>query len=384
MIKYIKRRFRNILDRYFDSLNREEILLIYNQSSYSDFIHNEIVGRVRFYFGNECIDKLKIIKVTYSQMILYFLFTRKIKLLFGFELPNNIQRDIHHFKFFNIDFNLNPDDGWRWHDAITCFEKSHEDVKQDVRSSYEKYNNFLSTLPSLDRAYIFGTGPSLANAINMDWSNGYRIVCNTIVKDGELWGHINPHVIVAGDAIYHFGHNNFALSFISDLRERLSESSTVFIYPYMYHVYVSRVLSSYLDRLIPIPTDTFAEIHGELKSKFILPAKIGNILNLLLLPIGANLSKNVYLFGFDGRAPNDKLFWSNSEKHTYKDKMLEIMKSHPKFFEYHVPYSNQNQYVEKVHGEALDTILTIAEAKGWTFKMMHKSWTPTLQKRFNN
>ena len=41
------------------------------------------------------------------------------------------------------------------------------------------------------------------------------------------------------------------------------------------------------------------------------------------------LSMLVRLWGFDGRAPDDKLFWSNSNKHSYPELMPELIKEHP-------------------------------------------------------
>jgi len=108
------------------------------------------------------------------------------------------------------------------------------------------------------------------------------------------------------------------------------------------------------------------------------------VLNLLLLPLGCTLSKNVFLWGFDGRAPNDQLFWANSAKHSYPELMDTLRAAHPSFFEHFVPADKPTQYVRKVHGDQLDECLSQSERDGWSFVMMHKSWTPTLQKRYRD
>jgi hypothetical protein len=109
---------------------------------------------------------------------------------------------------------------------------------------------------------------------------------------------------------------------------------------------------------------------------------MGNVLPLLLLPLACSFSQKVYLWGFDGRGPEDKLFWRNSAKHSYPEYIPELQRAHPAFFSYNLPKENLNKYVQQVHGDVLEAELTKAEEKGWKFFMMHKSWTPTLQKRY--
>ena len=46
------------------------------------------------------------------------------------------------------------------------------------------------------------------------------------------------------------------------------------------------------------------------------------------------------------------------------------------------PAGNEIQYVNEVHGDWLDDRLTEAEERGFSFQMLHRSWTPTLQKRY--
>jgi hypothetical protein len=62
--------------------------------------------------------------------------------------------------------------------------------------------------------------------------------------------------------------------------------------------------------------------------------------------------------------------------------MPTLLERHPAFFRHYVPVEKPSTYVQNVHGDALDAALQAAEAQGWSFTMMHKSWTPTLQKRF--
>jgi hypothetical protein len=278
----------------------------------------------------------------------------------------------------DIDYRQNHMDSWAWIDLVNSVSSQKTDIKKS-KQNFKEFVDSLKTL-SLKKAYIFGTGPSLEQASNRDWSDGYRIVCNTIVRDAGLWNYINPHFIVAGDAIYHFGHTEYARSFRKDLMKRLDETETYFLYPAYFDVIVRRELIDFKNRLIPVPIGNRPSICNDLCINFELPS-LGNVLPLLMLPIACTLSKRVYLWGFDGRAPNDKLFWSNSAKHSYPEFVPGLQKAHPAFFDHYVPKENPTQYVQQVQGDVLDKQMKIAEERGWTFIMMHNSWTPTLQKR---
>lgn len=370
----------NFLHYFF---GQKKIIILINQNIYSKELEIELERRAKFYFNN--IDAVIKVEIINKKSIYFYLFNPCVKVMFGIVINNDFMNyNQNKLFFFDVDFNNNPNDGWEWHNALTKFTYRRKAEKNIIEKSSIKFKQILSTSQKYEKAYIIGTGPSLSKASEIDWSDGYRIVCNTIVKDQIMWKHINPQFIVAGDAIYHFGSNNFALSFIDDLIKRLRESNTFFIYPFYFHSYVSRVLEEFKDRLIPIPIVDRDLIHISLLKDFRLPDSIGNVLNLLLLPIATTLSKNVFLFGFDGRAPNDKLFWTNSSKHTYEDKLVEIIKQHPKFFDFHVPKQGENNYVNDVHGHKLEKILITAEKEGWSFVMMHKSWTETLNRRFAN
>ncbi len=277
---------------------------------------------------------------------------------------------------YDIDFRTNHMDGWRW-----C--ALAQDFSPPPPSALQRFHACVSDLKklALQKCYIFGTGPSLEEAGGRDWSDGYRVVCNTIVRDKALWNHIKPHFIVAGDAIYHFGHTEFARRFRADLIKRLQETDTYFVYPAQFHAIVGRDLHQFANRLIPIPIGSHHRMHIDLTKTFQLP-QLGNVLRLLLLPLGCTLSKNVYLWGFDGRAPDDKLFWSNSDKHSYPELMPTLCEAHPAFFSYYVPKAKPDSYVAYFHGDALDKSMLDAEHDGYAFIMMHKSWTQTLQKRF--
>ena len=108
---------------------------------------------------------------------------------------------------------------------------------------------------------------------------------------------------------------------------------------------------------------------------------LDNVLTYLLV-VGGTLSDTVLMWGFDGRAPDDTLFWKNSERHTYPELMDSLTRAYPAFFQHYVPTEDQQKYVRTAFGDRLEASLKLAEGRGRRFIMMHKSWTPTLQRRY--
>lgn len=301
-------------------------------------------------------------------------------LLFGVTLDELPGWTRLHGGIFNVDHLRNPMDGWSWCEAGTYV---HGIQGQDIAQARLLKHIDAIKAQGFERCYVFGTGPSLERARERDWQDGARVVCNTIVRDGELWHHIKPHIVAAGDAIYHFGFTEFARAFRKDLHERLAESPNVlFVYPDYFDFIVRREFAAFTDRLVPMPNGTQPRVHDSFAVHFSLPP-LGNVLNKILLPLGCNLSKHVGLWGFDGRAPKDQLFWSNSQKQSYTELLPTLQAAHPAFFDHFVPRENPEKYVQSVHGDVLEYLLSQAEQDGWTFTMLHHTWTPTLAKRMD-
>jgi len=360
-----------------DSDLKEKLFIL--TPSLSDSRVKEILTRCQFYVPGKAVEVIELsasgtlpLELAFSeQPLLHFDETRPN--------PNWIYRS--RGGVFNVDYLNYSNDGWAWHGLLSYLAEPNRSLISESQNRLIKKIKDLQK-ESFDKCYVFGTGPSLERAIDRDWSDGYRIVCNTIVRDPELWHHLNPHFIVAGDAIYHFGHTAFARAFRADLSQRLSESNTAFVYPIQFHELVSREFATLTNQLIPIPPGASQAINIDLTQNFSLPA-LGNVLLLLLLPLACTLSKNIYLFGFDGRAPNDQLFWSNSNKHTYSELMDSLKLAHPAFFDHYLTKDDPLKYVKSYHGDTLDQNLNKAESQGWKFVMMHQTWTPTLQKRYS-
>ena len=279
---------------------------------------------------------------------------------------------------FWVDEQLNPEAGWQWCDLALYVYLRQGNRVPDRRGVLAKVGGELAK--KFQQCYLFGTGPSLAHAMTRDWGDGIRIVCNTVVRDSALWKHINPHFIVAGDGIYHFGYTPHARAFRRDLALRLTETDTYFVFPERFYPVVEKDLKTVLGRVIPVPVESRRSLLGPPLDSFTLPG-LPNVLNMLLLPLGCALSKNIGLWGFDGRAPKDTLFWANSNAQSYPELMDSLRVAHPAFFNHNVPKDDPTKYVKAVHGDLLEGLLSTAEGAGWKFEMLHKSWTPTLAKR---
>lgn len=335
----------------------------------------EITRRASFFFPSEQAAQLTF----HAEIKLETYFDASPILTFG--VTENAFKNFAslHQGVFDIDWRSNPNDGWSWLDAATWSAK-HVVNAETSKRQFQALKIELER-SNYQRCYLFGTGPSLGKALEKDWSDGVRIVCNTIVRDAVLWRHIAPHLIVAGDGIYHFGFTEFAKAFRRDLRMRLAENSSVlFVYPAQFDQVIRRDLVGLEAQLIPIQIGKRTAIHSTILESFELPA-LGNALNLLLLPLACALSKRVGLWGFDGRAPADKLFWSNSPQQSYTELLSTLQAAHPAFFDHHVPKDDPEKYLRSVHGDVLEHALTNAEHVGWQFEMLHPTWTPTLARR---
>jgi hypothetical protein len=283
----------------------------------------------------------------------------------------------------DLDYEANPYDGWALAEFGAAVARGALETSiaagREIFVSRVREINELGPRP----AYLFGTGPSLRLAGARSFSDGTTIVCNTIVRDADLWHELNPAFFTAGDAIYHFGHTKHARAFRADALRRLQESEgrTLFVYPAPFDVIVRSEFRDVEEVLVPIPWGEHTDITVDLTQCYKLP-QTGNVLNALLIPLGCTLSTDIRLWGFDGRAPTDTGFWSNSPRHAYPELMQTLRDSHPAFFAELVPKGDEVRYVNEVHGDWLDERLCEAEDRGFRFQILHPSWTATLQKRY--
>jgi hypothetical protein len=375
--------FKRVVKKAFYQL-RELVFLLSKRKLYvlqdasrpiSDVKLNTIIERLKFFGIKRNVYLVsKLLPTHFLDASIISLSDRR-RAKFGglFKLKNDL--------IFNFDYEANFMDGWEYHRLLRMVnDRLNATAVRDGQQLLEAIS--IALKKQYNKAYLFGTGPSLERAVDHVWTDGIRIVSNTVVRDKVLWKQLNPHFIVAGDAIYHFGNSKFAMAFREDLKSRLTETATYFVFPAIFYSFCKIEFSEFKDRLIPIPQNPeVSSIHHDLTKMYCLP-NLSNVLPHLLLPLGCTVSKDIFLWGFDGRAPGDKLFWKNSSRHFYSEYVDELKEMHPAFFKVLVPEKKEDSYVKAVHGEVLDTVLADAEKDGYKFCMMHFSYTETLMKRW--
>jgi hypothetical protein len=378
VLRLLRLSFNTALGTIRTPIRRPVVLLVTGQASQAKAL--EVESRLRFLLAH--IDKPLQIRAVHRASPLAYIRNTAVAGADSSAIPAFAARYLRWVA--DLDYDTNLADGWSLMELGAAI--NHRSERKLLAAAHTIFNDHVRKL-KIDGprpAYIFGTGPSLHLAGERSFSDGFVVVCNTIVRDPELWHHLAPSFLTAGDAIYHFGHTAHARAFRADTLKRLQESNgrTLFVYPAMFDVIVRSEFRDVESLLVPVPYTGHTSISVDLTQCFGLP-EVENVLAILLLPLGCTLSRDVRLWGFDGRAPNDSGFWANSDRHAYPELMQSIRDSHPAFFANKTPVGNEVQYVEQVHGNLLDERLAEAERRGFTFRMLHHSWTPTLQKRYS-
>jgi hypothetical protein len=287
-------------------------------------------------------------------------------------LSNDIFLKWFSAKIKHVDRHASVWEGWSWaglgHNISLVEHKIFPDQVQ------LKFNSYIESLPQYDKAYVFGTGPSLDCAYQFDFSDGYRVVCNTIVKNKRLLKHISPHFIVAADAIYHFGNNNHAHQFRCDLEEALNTTGAMFLTADFFSYLLYYHHPAINERILPLRTD-LTGMFLEMKKQFAYTS-LPNILNGILLPLGSSLSDEIYLLGFDGRAPSDNLFWKNSDDNSYEGLKPTIRMAHPGFFD-KMDYEDYS----RLQSDAAEQLMALGETMGKKYYSLNQTFIPALQKR---
>jgi hypothetical protein len=197
--------------------------------------------------------------------------------------------------------------------------------------SADKLGKMTEDLSGAPRAYVFGTGPSLSQALDMSFDDGMRIVCNSIVRSPALLDHVRPNVIVATDPVFHFGSSAYAQQFRVDLRSALQRTGAWCVVPLEYGHLLVDALPDLADRIV--------SVHQKRSQRFHLPTPsenwtraTGNVLTGFMVPLAVSLAGWIGVVGCDGRRPSDSGFWRHDQTAQYDTLYQSVVAEHPSFF----------------------------------------------------
>ena len=250
-------------------------------------------------------------------------------------------------------------------------------ARQDLAASRDKFAGMLDDIGRHDKAYVFGTGPSLGRVMDMDLSDGVAVACNSMVRNRPLMRHLRPKIIALADPIFHAGFSRYAGVFRRHLYEALDDHGCYLVVLFRdYRLYMRHLPPRFRDRLIGIPLRKSETPNLCLSDDFNVTAAL-NVLTLLLLPLACTLAGEVNIAGCDGRKlEDDRYFWDHHRESQINEEMDAVKKAHPAFFD-KVDY---NDYYRE-HVAVLEKWLTAGEAAGKVFRNLTPSHIPCLESR---
>jgi len=255
----------------------------------------------------------------------------------------------------------------------------NETIKQGqqerfIELSKRNYSELLKQVSSYDKGYVFGTGPSLDRAFEFNFGNGFRVVCNSIVKNKELLNHIKPHLLVFADPVFHFSPCMYSAEFRRLMREAVDEYQCYVMVP---------------DISVPLLVAHFPDLKGKIigmprrgkklnfpgENDFFVPVT-RNILTMLMLPVASSVAREIYIIGADGRKPDENYFWKHSFSSQFGNLMQTAFDTHPSFFRDRV---YKDYYKE--HCKVLEGLINYGESMGITYHTLTPSYIKVLAQR---
>lgn len=245
--------------------------------------------------------------------------------------------------------------------------------RQELREiSKANFQDLAARAAGREEAYIFGTGPSLSKVADLSLG-GFKVVCNSIVKNRALLRHIRPDLLVFSDPVFHFS----PCAYASEWRDLMNAAVEEFDLRVMTQEEFLPLLLAHFphlkDRAIGMPTRRGFNLPTV--DRFWVGGSI-NIMTSLMLPIASTFAQNVHIAGADGRAPDEKYFWRHDPSAQLGDLMESAVTTHPSFFRDRI---YEDYYTE--HNRHLDELLSYGETLGKRYSTITPSLMPALQKR---
>jgi hypothetical protein len=276
-------------------------------------------------------------------------------------------------------------------------------TKKNLKSLLEKTSEY-------NIGYVFGTGPSLDKAMNYDYSDGFRIICNNIIKNKKLMDHIKPHVLTFGDAQHHSGPSKYAAAYRNTVLERIHDYNFYILIedfqmplylahfpelkdrilglsaPGVWDLSIKEILTMIIRRPDRIPW--FDKIPGHNEAfNFPKPDKfyvrlLGSVLPSFMVPFASSICNNIYIIGADGQDPNGRkpdntFIWSYSSSCEFDDELKQsLYATHQSYFRDRPRMEDFNMYCEN-----FEQLLQFGESLGKKYLSFAPSFIPALAKR---
>lgn len=245
------------------------------------------------------------------------------------ELPDDFHVTDEHTIFIdpNLWFNYEADQVASLRYAIMD-EAQRTKWRDNSRNLYEvlakKWENVRD-------AYLYLTGPTVESVHERIIDrNGLHVICNSLVKNITLLEKIKPDILMFSDPAYHFGVSRYATSFRNYAKNCMQLfPGLVCIVPEKYAPITTGFLGrEFNQRVIGIPVVESNTFNFPTATNFSL-RKTANILTLAMVPVASAFAKNIHILGADGRATQDKGYWSHAKSSQIGDQMKTIYDSHP-------------------------------------------------------
>lgn len=228
-------------------------------------------------------------------------------------------------------------------------------------------------------AYLFAPGPSLMDGIaGLDFRDGVRIVCNSLVTSPSLMARLQPDFICVADDYLHAGAILYAGAFRKALREAMTSTSATLIcraaHQRLFEFFMpdsakDRIVGVACDAQLPSPNfDLVADmrIHDT-----------GNILTMFMLPLATTFSRDIHVFGFDGRAPAEQQrVWAYAAEFPIEKLRSSLDAAHP----VHRSFSGA-EYADR-HEENVAKMCEVIERLGRRVHAVTSSHIPAFRDRF--
>lgn len=260
---------------------------------------------------------------------------------------------------------------WKW---LTS-EKDRQLVLQQNRRRFEAVAEEIEA-KQYRRACVFGTGPSLEDALQFDYSGCLTIVCNTIVQNDALLDHLEPAFVCAGDVISHFGLSTYARKFREDLIRALKTRD---LYLFTTASFAPVLLFNHpeIEDKVILIDQTFKGPNYNLRVSFGAP-QLDSTLNIHMLPLASTFVKEIWILGCDGKSKtrSNEDFWAHAEGAQYHDLVDTGHLCHPTF-DVHRQKSTYPRFLKSVE----ETVLTGEREHGIVYRCLRPSNVPVLAER---